>query len=105
MLERADVYALDVGELTDPERRAFAAIARMLDPAERHARVGADVFVDEAQARVELLGGDPTAAVDVAGEHPRAEAEFAGIRDPDGVGFVLGGDDRGDRPEHFLVMG
>ena len=35
-----------------PKRRAFAAVARMLDPAERHARVGADILVDEAHARL-----------------------------------------------------
>src|SRR6185295_9417029 len=38
------------------------------------------------------------------GQDARAEPEPAGVGDADGVGFILGGDDRRDRPEHFLVV-
>ena len=69
---RLDMHRLDVDELADAESRAFAAVARMLDPAERQARVGADIVVDEADAGLELLGGDPSAAVQVGGQDPRA---------------------------------
>ena len=104
MLERLHVDRLDVDELADAVGRAFAAVARMFDTAEGRSGVGTDVLVDEAHAGVELLRGDPAAAVEVGGEHARAEAELAGVGNPDRVGFVLGGDDRGDGSEYFLVM-
>ena len=50
-------------ELTDAEVGAFAAVARMLDPSERHAWVGADILVDEARSGFELKRGDATAIV------------------------------------------
>src|SRR3954447_24885782 len=99
MLERTDMHALDVGEFADAIGRAFATVTRMLDPAERHARVRADVFVDEAQARLELGRGDAPAAIDIAGQNPRSQAELAGVGDANGVGFIVRGDDRGDRTE------
>ena len=45
-----------------------------------------------------------SAAIEVAGQHARAEAELAVVGDADGVGLVLGRDDRGDRAEHLLVV-
>src|SRR3954453_16492657 len=76
----------------------------MLDPAERSPRVGPDVLVDEAHARLEFLGRDAPAAIEVAGEDARSETELAVVGDSDRVRFVLSGDDRCDRTEHFLVM-
>ena len=102
--ERLHVHGLDVHELANPEGAAFAAVAGMLDAAERRARVRANVLVDKAHAGLELLGGDAAAAVEVGGENARAQAELAGVGDADGVGLVFGGDDRRDRTEHFLIM-
>src|SRR4051794_15345558 len=104
MLERPDVNALDVGELADSERSAFAPVAGMLDPAERHPRVGADTLVDVRKPSLEIFGGDPPAAVEVGRDPSRAQSEFARIGDPQRVALVLGGDDCGDRTEPFLVM-
>src|SRR3954453_22568632 len=103
--DRLDVHGLDVDELANAEDAAFAAVARMLDSAEGRARVGTDVLVDEAHAGFELLGRDAPAAVEVRCEHARAEPELAGVGDADRVRFVVGGDDRRDGAEHFLVMG
>ena len=47
-----DLHRLDVDELADAVARALAAEARVLDAAEGHARVGADVVVDEGEAGV-----------------------------------------------------
>src|SRR5258708_7914625 len=102
--KRLDVHRLNVGELANPERRAFAAVAGVLDPAERRARVGADILVDEARPGLELLRGDSPAAREITGKDPRTEPELALIGDPDRVRFVIGGDDRGHRPEHFLIV-
>src|SRR5258706_12960820 len=68
-----DPYALDVGEFADAEGPGFAPEARMLDPAERYAGIGADILVDEAHARFQLLGGDAAAAVEGGCHDPRGE--------------------------------
>src|SRR4051812_38598468 len=64
-----DQDALDVDEFVDAEVRALAAVTRLLDAAEGHARVGADVGVDEAHPGLELLGRNPLAAREVIGDH------------------------------------
>src|SRR4051812_8851598 len=76
----------------------------MLDPAERGARVGPDILVDEAHAGFELLRGDPPAAVEIRRQHARAKAELAGVSDTDRVGLILGRDDCRDWAEHLFVM-
>src|SRR5665213_2997769 len=45
-----DLNRLDVDKLADTEVGALTAVARVLDAAKRHARVGAHVVVDEAHA-------------------------------------------------------
>jgi hypothetical protein len=98
------VNALDVGELADSEGRTFAAVAGVLHAAERHAWIGADVLVDEAQPGLELLRRDTPPALEVGGDDSGAEAVFAVVGDSDGVGFVGGGDDRSDRAEDLFVV-
>src|SRR6185312_14656107 len=98
------MHRLDIDELADSKGRAFAAIARTLDSAERRPRVRPDVLVDEAQAGFELLGRDSPSALEIRCQDARAEAELARVGDPDRVGLIGGGDDRGDRPEQFFVM-
>ena len=82
------MHRLDVDELAHAERAALAAEARVLDAAERHARIRAHVVVDEAEPGVELLGGDPLAAREIARQHARAEPEFARVGDGDRVALV-----------------
>src|SRR3954471_24819126 len=64
-----DQHGLDVDELADAEVGALAAVAGVLDAAERHARIGAHVVVDKAHAGIERIGRDPLAACEVAREH------------------------------------
>src|SRR6185437_2988233 len=99
-----DVHRLDVDELADSEGRAFAPVAGLLHPTEGRPRVGADIVVDEAHPRFELLRRDPAATFHVAGEDAGPEAEFAVVGNPNRVAFVLRRDDGGDGTEHFLVM-
>src|SRR5215213_8069922 len=47
MASGLDQHGLDVDELADAEVGALAAVAGVLDAAERHARVGAHIVVDE----------------------------------------------------------
>src|SRR5262249_21151136 len=96
--------ALDVGELADSELRTFAPVTRVFDTAERHARVGTDVLVDEAEPRLELVGSDSPAAIEVAGEHARTEAELAGVGNANGIALVLGRDERRDRTEPLFIV-
>src|SRR6476661_4556748 len=46
-LRGADPDRLDVHEFADPEARELAAVAALLDPAERQARVRGDHAIDE----------------------------------------------------------
>ena len=95
---------LDIHELSDAERTAFAPVARVLHPAEGCARIGANILVHEAHSCFELFGGDPTAAVEIRSDHSRPEAELAVVRDLDRIRFALGGNDRGDRPKDFFIV-
>src|SRR5262249_43654920 len=77
------VDRLHVHELADSEARQLAAVAGLLDAAERQARVGAHEGVHEARAGLELVARDALAAGAVAGEDRGAQPERREVREPD----------------------
>ena len=99
------VHRLHVHELPDAEARQLAAVARLLDPAERQARVGAHEGVHEAGAGLELVRAMRSPRATSRGEDGGAEAEDRVVGEPHRVPLVPGRDDRGHRPEQLLVEG
>src|SRR5271166_3448998 len=64
-----------VDELADPELAAFAAVAGLLHPAERHARVRRHTGVHKAHAGLDFPRRDALAARRIARQHARAKTE------------------------------
>ena len=80
---------------------ALATDPRLLEPAERHAEVGAERVV--ADGAGPELAGDGAGPVDVVGEHRRVQAVDRVVRDPDRVLLVGRRDDGEDRTEDLLL--
>src|SRR3546814_1050950 len=87
------VYAVD---------RAFTAQARLLDAAKRRHLVGDQARIDPDHAVFERLGHPENTAY-VAAVKVRCQAVFGVVGQFDHVIFVGEFDDRGERPERFLV--
>src|SRR6266404_2223304 len=103
LLRWPDPDRLDVGELLDSVRRQLAPVARLLDPAERKARVRGDHAVDEHQARLDALG-HLAAALDVGGPDARAETEVGIVGHAERFLLVADADHGRNRAESLLVI-
>ena len=99
---RADQLLVD--ELLDAHVAEFAAVAGVLDAAERQFGVGPVDVVDEHHA-----GVDPArhalAARDILGEDRAAQAEVGIVGQRDGRVLVLDPEEHGDRAEELVAEG
>src|SRR5438105_4522496 len=98
----ADPNRLHVDEFADPFARKLPPVPRLLDAAERQARVALDHAVDEDAPSLELVGQ----AIDLFGivaERGRAQPELRVVGLGDGVVQVPGAHHRRDRTEYFLA--
>src|SRR5207248_3716479 len=99
-----DALPIYVDELADAVLRELAAVARLLDAAERQPRIRLHQAVDEHGARLDL-GRQALGPRVVPGPERRAQAELRVVGQAYRVRLVLGADHRGHRPERFLVEG
>src|SRR5206468_8466265 len=98
------VDGLDVHELADAESAALAAITGILHAAEWGTRIGADILIHEAHPRFEFVRRDAATPLYIRREHAGSEAELAIVRNANCVCFIVGRDNRRNRPEDLLVM-
>ena len=92
---------LGLEEGHEPFLAALAADARLLEPAERDAEVGAERVVPTVPGAE--LAGHGTGAVGVGGEHRGVEAVDRVVGDADRVVLVGGGDHAEHRTEDLLL--
>src|SRR3982751_5511797 len=88
----------------DAELAELATEARVLDAAEREARVGCDHAVDEQQSGLDL-GDKPVALRILSGPRGSAELEVGSVGNPDRVANVAGLEHRRDRAEQLVTGG
>src|SRR5258706_10705369 len=100
-VDAADQHVLHFEKLFETVLRAFAAQARLLDPAERRHLSGDDAGVGADDADLHLLG-DPEDTPDVAAVEVARQAELGVVRKAGRIGFGLEADQRRHRPEGFL---
>src|SRR6185312_7138745 len=98
-----DADVLGLGEEPEGVDPAFAAHARMLDPAKWGAQVAQHPTVDPHDAKVDARG-DLVRAREIAGPHRRRESVIGVVGDRDGVVLVVEGDQRHHRAEDFLAV-
>ena len=102
--ERLHLHRLDVDELADAEAGAFAAVARVLDPAEGLRGSERTLSLTKLMPASSSSAAMRSPRARSRGQHARAEAELAGVGDADRLGLVGRLDDRRDRTEHLLVV-
>ena len=96
---------LDVDEFLHAKATMFAAIARVLDPAEGHIRVSSPERVDADHASVEVIVSQLQRAFFVLGKYAAAQTIAALVRDAHGIFVVSGADHSGHRSKDFIVIG
>src|SRR4051794_7589123 len=101
--DAADADVLDRQVLVDADRAALAAVARLLDAAERRVRGRDDAGVGADDAVVELLG-DPQQAGIVAGVEVRGEAVDGVVRVLDRLRLVVERRQARDGAERLLAV-
>src|SRR5258708_17200984 len=97
------VYRFRVDKFLDPIAAQLPSITRLLDTAERQARIGCDQAVYESRPGLEF-SGDSLAALHVFSEDRGAQSEDRVVRDTDRVDLVFCLYDRGHGTKELIVI-